>query len=239
MSIVEFVNSFQDSLIFVNFLKIFKALDSTLLLLLVSLPIGFILSLIFALGRVSKNKILSKTIGYYIFTIRGTPLLVQIYLIYFGLGSVKAIRDSFLWVALKEPFWCGVLALTLNTVAYGSEIFRGGIQAVPKGQIESGKSLGFTRIGLLRKIIFPIALRQVLPTYGNELILMVKATSLVSLTTYMEMTGVARRIMAVTWAPVEAFLAAGILYLFLNFLMVQFIKYLEWKYNPHLRVKIN
>ena len=236
MNFFEFFNSFQESLIFINFFKILKALDQTLLLLLASLPIGFILSLIFALGRVSKNKFLSKSIEYYIFIIRGTPLLVQIYLIYFGLGSIKVIRDSFLWIILKEPFWCGVLALTINTVAYGSEIFRGGIQAVSQGQIESGKSLGFTRIGLLRKIIFPIALRQVLPTYGNELILMVKATSLISLTTYMEMTGVARRLMAITWAPVEAFLAAGILYLFLNFLMVQFIKYLEWKYNPHLRI---
>ena len=239
MNFFEFFNSFQESLIFINFFKVLKALDQTLLLLIASLPIGFILSLIFALGRVSKNKFLSKTIEYYIFIIRGTPLLVQIYLIYFGLGSVKAVRDSFLWIVLKEPFWCGVIALTINTVAYGSEIFRGGIQAVSKGQIESGKSLGFTRIGLLRKIIFPIALRRVLPTYGNELILMVKATSLVSLTTYMEMTGVARRIMAVTWAPVEAFLAAGILYLFLNFSMVQFIKYLEWKYNPHLRLQNN
>ena len=236
MSFFEFFNSFQESLIFVNFFKVLNGLDDTLLLLLVSLPIGFILSLIFALGRVSKNYILSKTIEYYIFVIRGTPLLVQIYLIYFGLGSVKAIRESFLWIALKEPFWCGVIALTINTVAYGSEIFRGGIQAVSKGQVESGKSLGFSKIGLLRKIIFPIALRKVLPTYGNELILMVKATSLVSLTTYMEMTGIARRIMAVTWAPVEAFLAAGLLYLCLNFLMVQFIKYLEWKYNPHLRL---
>ena len=236
MNLFEFFNSFQESLIFINFFKVLKALDQTLLLLLASLPIGFILSLIFALGRVSKHKILSKTIEYYIFVIRGTPLLVQIYLIYFGLGSIKVIRDSFLWIILKEPFWCGVLALTINTVAYGSEIIRGGIQSVSQGQIESGKSLGFTRIGLLRKIIFPIALRRVLPTYGNELILMVKATSLISLTTYMEMTGVARRLMAITWAPVEAFVAAGILYLFLNFLMVQFIKYLEWKYNPHLRI---
>ena len=236
MNFFELFNSFQDSLIFINFFKILSALDQTLLLLLASLPIGFILSLIFALGRISKNKILSKTVEYYIFVIRGTPLLVQIYLIYFGLGSVKAIRDSFLWIVLKEPIWCGVLALTINTVAYGSEIFRGGMQAVSQGQIESGKSLGFSRFGMLRKIIFPIALRRVLPTYGNELILMVKATSLVSLTTYMEMTGIARRIMAVTWAPVEAFVAAGLLYLFLNFLMVQFIKYLEWKYNPHLRL---
>ena len=162
---------------------------------------------------------------------------MQIYLIYFGLGSIKAIRESFLWIILKEPFWCGVLALTINTIAYGSEIFRGGIQSVSKGQIESGKSLGFNKIGIYRRIVFPIALRQVLPTYGNELILMVKATSLVSLTTYMEMTGIARKIMAKTFAPVEAFVAAGIFYLLLNFMMVQLVKYLEWKYNPHLRLK--
>ena len=219
-----------------NSLEVIAGLDNTLLLLIISLPIGFLLSLVFAIGRVSSNKYISKPIASYIFIVRGTPLLVQIYLIYFGLGSVKFIRESFLWYLLKEPFWCGVLALTINTVAYGSEIFRGGIQSVTKSQVESGQSLGFSKYMLLRKLIIPIALRKVLPSYGNELILMVKATSLVSLTTYMEMTGIARKIMAKTFAPVEAFIAAGIIYLFLNFLMVQFIKYLEWKYNPHLSV---
>ena len=232
----EYFLFLTDSLIFKNFKLVFFGLDETLYLLAFSLPIGFILSLIFALGRISSNIFISKIISLYIFIVRGTPLLVQIYLIYFGLGSVKFIRESFLWILLKEPFWCGVLALTINTVAYGAEIFRGGIQSVTKGQIESGKSLGFSIFSLYRRIVFPIALRQVLPSYGNELILMVKATSLISLTTYMEMTGIARKIMAKTFAPVEAFVAAGILYLFLNFLMIQFIKYLEWKYNPHLRL---
>ena len=229
----EYLNQF---LLFRNLIEVIAGLDNTLLLLIISLPIGFVLSLVFALGRVSSNKFISKSIASYIFVIRGTPLLVQIYLIYFGLGSIKFIRESFLWYLLEEPFWCGVLALTINTIAYGSEIFRGGIQSVTKGQVESGKALGFNNFMLLRKLIIPIALRKVLPSYGNELILMVKATSLVSLTTYMEMTGIARKIMAKTFAPVEAFVAAGILYLFLNFLMIQFIKYLEWKYNPHLRV---
>ena len=233
---IEFLNSIQNSLIYKNFFLVVSGLDNTILLLLISLPLGFVLALLFALGRVSKITLLSRTIASYIFVIRGTPLLVQIYLIYFGLGSVKFIRESFLWYALKEPFWCGVIALTINTVAYGAEIFRGGIQSIEKGQVESGLSLGFSRFLLLRKIILPIAIRKVLPSYGNELILMVKATSLVSLTTYMEMTGLARKIMAKTFAPVEAFIAAGLLYLFLNFLMVQFVKYLEWKYNPHLRL---
>ena len=235
----DFFLTINEILIIKNFFLVIKGLDNTLLLLIISLPIGFVLSLIFALGRVSKISIISKSIAAYIFIIRGTPLLVQIYLIYFGLGSIKAIRDSFLWYLLKEPFWCGVIALTINTVAYGSEIFRGGIQSISKEQIESGKALGFGKIMMMRKIILPIAIRKVLPSYGNELILMVKATSLVSLTTYMEMTGIARKIMAKTFAPVEAFVAAGILYLFLNFLMVQFVKYLEWKYNPHLRVEQN
>ena len=233
---IEYLNSIQNSLIYKNFFLVLSGLDNTILLLLISLPIGFVLALLFALGRVSKITLLSRTIASYIFVIRGTPLLVQIYLIYFGLGSVKFIRESFLWYALKEPFWCGVIALTINTVAYGAEIFRGGIQSIEKSQVESGLSLGFGKFLLLRKIILPIAIRKVLPSYGNELILMVKATSLVSLTTYMEMTGIARKIMAKTFAPVEAFIAAGILYLFLNFLMVQFVKYLEWKYNPHLRL---
>ncbi len=233
---IEFLNSIQNSLIYKNFFLVLSGLDNTILLLLISLPLGFVLALLFALGRVSKIELLSRTIASYIFIIRGTPLLVQIYLIYFGLGSVKFIRESFLWYALKEPFWCGVIALTINTVAYGAEIFRGGIQSIEKSQVESGLSLGFGKFLLLRKIILPIAIRKVLPSYGNELILMVKATSLVSLTTYMEMTGIARKIMSKTFAPVEAFIAAGILYLFLNFLMVQFVKYLEWKYNPHLRL---
>jgi octopine/nopaline transport system permease protein len=236
MKFQELYISFVDSLIVKNFFSVLTALDETLMLLLISLPIGFVISLLFALCRVSKYKLLSKAVAAYIFTVRGTPLLVQIYLIYFGLGSIKAVRESFLWIVLKEPFWCGVLALTINTVAYGSEIFRGGIQSVSRGQIESGKSLGFSFFELYRRIIFPIALRKVLPAYGNELILMVKATSLVSLTTYMEITGIARKLMSKTFAPVEAFVAAGILYLFLNFLMVQLVKYLEWKYNPHLRL---
>ena len=113
---IEFLNSIQNSLIYKNFFLVLSGLDNTILLLLISLPLGFVLALLFALARVSKITLLSKTIASFIFVIRGTPLLVQIYLIYFGLGSVKFIRESFLWYALKEPFWCGVIALTINTV---------------------------------------------------------------------------------------------------------------------------
>ena len=224
-------------LIINNFFTILNGLDETLILIFLSLILGFIISIPFALGRVSSIKILSQSIYYYIFVIRGTPLLVQIYLIYFGLGSIKAVRESFFWILLKEPFWCGVIALVINNVAYTTEIFRGGIQSISKSQIESCKSLGMNRFTMYYKIILPCAFRQALPAYGNEMILMVKATSLISLTTYMEMTGIARKIMYTTFAPIEAFIAAGSIYLFLNFIVVQFIKFLEWKYNPHLRIK--
>ena len=159
-------------------------------------------------------------------------------MIYYGLGTIEYVRESFLWIVLKDPFYCGVLALVINTIAYTTEIFRGGIQSVTKGQIESCKSLGMGRVPMYLKIILPCAFRQALPGYGNEMILMVKSTSLVSLITIMEMTGLARNIMYKNYAPVEAFLAAGSIYLFINFLVVQFIKFLEWKYNPHLRIKL-
>ena len=225
-------------LIYNNFFIIITGLDETLILVIVSLSLGFLISIPFALARVSSIKILSKSVYYYIFIIRGTPLLVQIYLIYYGLGTIEYVRESFLWVVLKDPFYCGILALVLNTVAYTTEIFRGGIQSVTKGQIESCKSLGMSKVAMYLKIILPCAFRQALPGYGNEMILMVKSTSLVSLITIMEMTGLARNIMYKNYAPVEAFLAAGSIYLFINFLVVQFIKFLEWKYNPHLRINV-
>jgi len=224
-------------LIYNKFFIILSGLDETLKLVIISLSLGFIIAIPFALARASSFKILSQSVYYYIFVIRGTPLLVQIYLIYYGLGTIQFVRESFLWIVLKDPFFCGVLALVINTVAYTAEIFRGGIQSVTKGQVESCKSLGMSRFIMYFKIILPCAFRQALPGYGNEMILMVKSTSLISLITIMEMTGLARNIMYKNYAPVEAFLAAGSIYLFLNFLIVQFIKFLEWKYNPHLRIK--
>ena len=224
-------------LIYNNFFIIITGLDETLKLVVISLSLGFFIAIPFAIARASSIKILSLGVYYYIFIIRGTPLLVQIYLIYYGLGTILFIRESFLWIVLKDPFFCGVLALVINTVAYTAEIFRGGIQSITRGQIESCKSLGMNKFVMYSKIILPCAFRQALPGYGNEMILMVKSTSLISLITIMEMTGLARNIMYKNYAPIEAFLAAGSIYLFLNFLIVQFIKFLEWKYNPHLRIK--
>ena len=224
-------------LMYESFFKILKGVPLTLEVVFISTLLGFGLAIIVALMRISDNKLYSVPAYSFIYLIRGTPLLLQLYFVYYGISQFSFVRESFLWPILREPFWCGIITLTISTGAYSAEIIRGGIQSVSQGYIESGKALGLGRVSLFFRIVMPITIRQALPAYGNELILMVKATSLVSLTTYMEMTGIARKIMAKTFAPVEAFVAAGIIYLFLNFLMVQFVKYLEWKYNPHLRVE--
>ncbi len=207
----------------------------TLELVALSLFIGFFTALGLAQLRLSRWTLLSRLAYGYVFVIRGTPLLVQIYLIYFGLSQFDWVRSSFLWPWLREPFWCAVLALTMNTTAYGSEIIRGGIQSVPWGQIEAARAAGMSRILLFRRIVFPIAIRQALPAYSNEVILMVKATSLASTITLLEMTGISVRIISQTFAPVEIFLVAGSLYLIINFLAAQSVRALEWYLTPYRR----
>jgi octopine/nopaline transport system permease protein len=218
-----------------TFPKLLSGLNLTIQLVTISLFLGFCLAIGMALLRLSNNTFLSFFAKTYVFYIRGTPLLVQIFLIYYGIAQFEIIRESFVWYFFKEAYWCGILALTLNTCAYSSEIIRGGIQSVPFGQIESAKSVGMSRFLLYRRIILPIAFRQALPAYGNEMILMVKATSLVSTITLMEVTGIARLIIAKTFSPVEIFIVAGLIYLTINFIVTRLVNYCEIKLTPYLR----
>jgi octopine/nopaline transport system permease protein len=207
----------------------------TLQLVSLSLLLGIGVAVGVALLRLSSNRALSGLAYAYVFVFRGTPLLVQIFLIYYGLGQFEAVRDSVLWTFFREPFWCAILALTLNTGAYTSEIIRGGILSVPWGQVEAARACGMSRLLLFRRIVLPIAIRQALPAYGNELILMVKSSSLASTITLLEVTGIARGIIADTFAPVEIFIVAGAIYLTINFLVTRAIRYAEWRLSPHLR----
>ena len=218
-----------------TFPKLLSGLNLTIQLVTISLFLGFCLAVGLALLRLSNNTFLSFFAKTYIFYFRGTPLLVQIFLIYYGIAQFEIIRESFVWSFFKEAYWCGILALTLNTCAYSSEIIRGGIQSVPFGQIESAKSVGMSGFLLYRRIILPIAFRQALPAYGNEMILMVKATSLVSTITLMEVTGIARLIIAKTFSPVEVFIVAGLIYLTINFIITRLVSYCEIKLTPYLR----
>ena len=217
-------------LILSSFPKLLIASVTTLKLLSVSLVIGLCLGLFFAVLRIKNNIILGKIAYGYSYVFRGTPLLVQIFIIYYGFGQVEFIRESFLWVILKEPYWCAIIAFALNTGAYTSEILRSAFQTIKPGFIEAGKSLGVPNKIIFYKIQIPIAIRQSLPAYGNEIILMLKGTSLASTVTLMDLTGVAKFIISTTFKPIEVFIIAGSIYLFLTFIIHNIIKLLEKKF---------
>ena len=214
-----------------SFPKLLGATVITLKLLSISLVIGLFIGLIFAILRLNKNIFVNRFAYGYSYIFRGTPLLVQIFIIYFGLGQIEYLRSTVLWVILKEPYWCAIIAFALNTGAYTSEILRSAFQTIKPGLIEAGQSLGISNKIIFYKIQIPIAIRQSLPAYGNEIILMMKGTSLASTVTLMDLTGVAKYIISTTFKPVEVFIVAGGIYLFMTFIIHNVIKYLEKKYS--------
>ncbi len=214
-----------------SFPKLLSAAVITLKLLSVSLLIGLFIGLFFAILRLNKNIFINRFAYGYSYIFRGTPLLVQIFIIYFGLGQIEYLRSTVLWVILKEPYWCAIIAFALNTGAYTSEILRSAFQTIKPGIIEAGKSLGISNKVIFYKIQIPIAIRQSLPAYGNEIILMMKGTSLASTVTIMDLTGVAKYIISTTFKPIEVFIVAGGIYLFMTFIIHNIIKFLEKKYS--------
>ncbi len=218
-------------LIITSFPKLLSATVVTLKLLSASLFFGLILGLFFAILRLNKYKLVSGFAYGYSYIFRGTPLLVQIFIIYFGLGQIEYLRTTFLWVILKEPYWCAIIAFSLNTGAYTSEILRSAFQTIKEGYIEAAQSLGVTKKITFYKTQIPIAIKQSLPAYGNEIILMLKGTSLASVITIMDLMGEARKVNVLTFKPFEAFITAGIIYLFLTFIIHNIVKYLEKKYG--------
>jgi octopine/nopaline transport system permease protein len=198
-----------------------RGIPLTLELTVLSVCTGAALAFLLALMRVSNRLALDLPARFYSFVFRGSPLLVQIFIIYFGLSQFQAVRHSFLWVFLRQPFWCAVLAMSLNTAAYGSEIIRGGLLSVPSGQIEAARACGMSPLVLYRRVVLPQALRQMLPAYSNEVILMLKDTSLGSVITLMEVTGVAAKLISASYRSVEVFICAGAIYLALNFLITR------------------
>ncbi len=214
-----------------SFPKLLNATLITLKLLSVSLIVGLFIGLGFAILRMNNNKMINKFAYGYSYIFRGTPLLVQIFIIYFGLGQIEYLRTTFLWVVLKEPYWCAIIAFSLNTGAYTSEILRSAFQTIKPGYLEAGRSLGIPSKIIFTKIQIPIAIKQSLPAYGNEIILMLKGTSLASTVTLMDLTGVAKYIISTTFKPVEVFIVAGGIYLFMTFIIHNVIKYLEKKYG--------
>jgi octopine/nopaline transport system permease protein len=217
------------------FMTLLPGLPLTLQLALTSVACGAVLALLLALMRLSGVAALAWPAQTYVFLFRSTPLLVQIFLIYYGLGQFRAVRMSMLWPILREPYWCAIIALSLNTAAYASEIIRGGLQSVPHGQVEAARAAGMGRVLLFRRIVLPLAIRQALPAYGNELILMIKATSLTSIITLMEVTGIAAKLISETYRAIEIFIVAGAIYLAINFIITRLVQLAEHRLSPHLR----
>lgn len=224
----------------------FEFISQTILDLLAGVPVTFGLSAIaisggailgFAIAcmRVSHHFTLSAAAWLYVQTVRSTPLLVLLFLVYYGLGQFSSIRSSFLWPVLREPYWCAVIALVINASAFASEIIRGGLLSVSYREIEAARACGMSAMLRLRRIIIPLAIRQALPAYGNEMVAIIKATSLASLVTLMDVTGIAASIASTTYRPISVFVTAGVIYLIINTLLIRLVKFAEYRLTPHLR----
>jgi octopine/nopaline transport system permease protein len=213
--------------------QLLSGLPLTLELTALSLSIGFVLAILAAAANASSLPPLRWVARAHVELFRGTPLLVQIFLIYYGLGQIAPLRQSFLWPFLREPYWCAVLALALNTSAYTAEIIRGAVQAVPASGVEAAKACGMSGFLLRRRIVWPIALRQALPVYGSEMILMIKATSLASIITLTEVTGIAYKLISSTYRVVEIFVVTGAIYLSLTFILSLMLSAIERRLNAH------
>ncbi len=220
-------------------LKMAAGVPLTLRLAASSVLLGALLGLAFALMRLAGSALLRAFAWVYVQLIRSIPLLVLMFLVYYGLGQFQLVRSSALWPFLREPYWCALTALTINTSAYASEVIRGGLLSVPRGQIEAARACGMPPLLMFRRIVLPIAIRQAIPAYGNEIVAMVKATSLASLVTLMEVTGIATSIASETYRPVEVFVAAGMIYLAINFALARGVGFLEYRLTAHLRPRPN
>ena len=207
--------------------KLIQGATLTLELTALSVIAGLIVAIPLGIARSSKLWYVRSLPYAYIFFFRGTPLLIQLFLVYYGLGQFEAVRESVLWPYLRSPFWCAVITMTLHTAAYIAEILRGAIQAIPPGEIEAARALGMSRFKTLVHIVMPRAARIGLPAYSNEVILMLKASSLASTVTLLELTGMTRTIISRTYQTVDMFLIAGVIYLVMSFVLIQGFKLLE------------
>jgi len=214
-----------------------EGLITTVILVTSSLVIGAIISVPLALIRASRHPILNPPVWLYTYVLRGTPLIIQTYLIYYGLAQFEAVRESFMWPFFREAFWCALLAFSLNTAAYTTEIFRGAIEATPKGELEAAKSCGMSAVLRTRRIVLPGAFRRVLPTYSNEVIFMLHSSVIASTITLIDILGAGRTLNGKYYLAYEGFITAALIYMVLVLAITQGFKLLERKYHAHLRVR--
>jgi octopine/nopaline transport system permease protein/arginine/ornithine transport system permease protein len=218
--------------------KLFAGAWVTLWITVISLAIGLAFAIPLALARLSKNPIIYSPAYLFVLYFRGTPLLVQIFLIYYGSGQFRnELTDLGLWGFFRDPWFCAILALVLNTAAYSAEIFRGAISAVPRNDIEAGRSCGMSGLLLFRRITLPKAFRIGLPAYGNEVIFLLQATSLVSTITILDLTGISRQLISKTFAVYEFYLTAAAMYLVMTYALVYLFRMWEKRMSGHLQAR--
>jgi arginine/ornithine transport system permease protein len=208
---------------------------TTLVLLAISLASSFVLAIPLAIARVSSRRWLSKPVWFFTYVLRGTPLLVQLFLLYHGLAQFEAVRESFAWVALKNAWFCAWLAFMLNSTAYTTEIFAGALKATNTGEIEAARSYGLAGFKLYSRILLPSALRRALPQYSNEVVGLMHATAIASTVTLVDITRVARDVYSNSLLVTESFGVAAVIYFVLTFTLVGIFKLLERRFLRHLR----
>ena len=223
------------SIIFENIGIYLEGLKTTAWLVSLSLLLGLLLAVPLAVLRTAKSYAVQAPIRAYVYFFRGTPLLVQMFIVYYGFGQFDAIKTSLVWPLFKEAWFCALFTFTLNTGAYTTEILRGAIEATPHGEIEAAKAAGMSRLLMLRRIVLPSAFRRALPQYSNEIIFMLHGSSLASVITLVDITGAARIINSRFYSPYEAFLTAAVFYMTLTFMIVFLVKRLEGHWFAHLR----
>ncbi|TXH95244.1 MAG: ABC transporter permease [Pseudomonas sp.] len=206
----------------------------TLKLLAIALAVGLLAAVPLALMRISRRAAVNFPAWLYTYVIRGTPMLVQLYLLYYGLAQFEVVRESVFWPYLSNATFCACLAFAINTSAYSAEILAGSLRATPQGEIEAAKAMGMSRFGLYRRILLPSALRRALPQYSNEVIMMLHTTSLASVVTLVDITGAAKTVSSQYYLPFEAYITAGAFYLLLTFILVRLFRLAERRWLAYL-----
>ncbi|HGF3721478.1 TPA: ABC transporter permease [Vibrio parahaemolyticus] len=219
------------SLIIESFPVYLQGLWTTVWLVGISLVIGLCVSVPLAIARNSTNYALSLPSWGFIYFFRGTPLLVQLYLIYYGMDQFFPVKDT-LW---EHAWFCALVAFVLNTSAYTAEIIRGAINGLPKGEVEAAKAYGMSKFMTYKRIILPSALRRVLPAYSNEVIFMLHGSAVAGIVTIVDLTGAARLVNSRYYAPFESFLTAGLFYMSLTFIILWCFKRAEKRFLAYLR----
>jgi arginine/ornithine transport system permease protein len=219
----------------ITLMEYWSGLVTTVQLVFLSLLIGLVIALPLAILRTVRNPFVSGPIWIYTYLFRGTPLLIQLYIIYYGVAQIPGIQETFWWTVFREPFYPALLAFTLNTAAYTTEIIRGAIVATPMGEIEAAKAYGMSWMLRMRRIILPNAARRAVQAYSNEVIFMLHASAIASVVTMVDLTGAARNIYARTYAPFDAFIFVALIYLMLTFVLVFVFRKLENHLLRHQR----